>query len=92
MPLSRKQEEAAARLADEIEALDPDELDWQDAWPLRAIVQADAEVAKAKEHLVDAVATAHRLGLSWTAIGTVLGVSRQAARQRFGAKLPADVP
>ncbi len=49
--------------------------------------------AFADEVLQRAVGSARAAGLSWEAIGAELGVSRQAAQQRFGAALPnARVP
>ena len=39
--------------------------------------------------LQQAVHSARAAGHSWTAIGHVLGMSRQAAQQRFGAVLPS---
>jgi DNA anti-recombination protein RmuC len=53
-----------------------------------------ADLVKLRAELDDAITegaralhdgTAEQPGLSWTEIAAVLGVSRQAARQRFGA-------
>lgn len=74
------------RLADE---LDPatatvDRLD-----DLREIVAA-SDAARADEaRLRDAVAAARARGRSWNQVALALGVSRQAARQRFADKLRA---
>ena len=45
---------------------------------------------RADEALHDAVARARKAGQAWSAIGTVLGTTRQAAQQRFtvGGKMP----
>ena len=48
---------------------------------LRGQVDAEIEAAAAALH----EGTGGRPGYSWTEIGTVLGITRQAARQRFGA-------
>ena len=56
----------------------------RDATPLRRIVAAHDALAQARANLDAEVRAAHLDGLSWTAIGAVLGISRQAARQRFG--------
>jgi hypothetical protein len=61
----------------------------QDASPLRAVASAQRAIDAAEEALVDAVAAARAADFSWTWIGTVLGVSRQAARQRFVEKIDA---
>lgn len=50
---------------------------------------AAAETA-ARELLVQAVGTARSGGHSWAAIGTTLGMSRQAVQQRFGARSGDD--
>jgi hypothetical protein len=51
---------------------------------LSAGVAVSAEHAATADRLLDHfVAHARRAGMSWTDIGTQLGVSRQAARQRF---------
>lgn len=48
---------------------------------LAAFAELDALIP---EEMTTAARHAHALGFSWTEIGTALGVSRQAARQRFG--------
>jgi hypothetical protein len=63
---------------------EPDSSEFVDATPLRRVAAADEALARARQHLDDEVRAAHEAGLSWTAIGLVLGISRQAARQRFG--------
>src|SRR2546422_11038544 len=51
---------------------------------LRAGVAVSAEHAATADRLLDHfVAHSRRAGMSWTDIGAQLGVSRQAARQRF---------
>jgi hypothetical protein len=71
-------------LADRIEQTDVDPAQWRDASPLRAITSALIVSDAAERNLIDAVATARAADLSWTEIAMMLGVSRQAARQRFG--------
>jgi hypothetical protein len=51
---------------------------------LGAVVTAVSELRAAEEQLVATVASARRLGHSWSDLGAALGVSRQAAQQRFG--------
>ncbi|WMI32976.1 hypothetical protein SEA_PEGGYLEG03_35 [Arthrobacter phage PeggyLeg03] len=46
-------------------------------WPLKAIKQEEAR-------LHGYVNLARKEGASWTEIGKVIGISRQAAQQRFG--------
>ena len=67
---------------------DPDLSEVQDATALRRVVAADEAVRRARAHLDAEVLAAHDAGPSWTVIGAVLGISRQAARQRFGSPVP----
>lgn len=55
-----------------------------DATPIHAISAAVAQRRRAEDAIVDNVTRARALGLSWTLIAEALGVSRQAARQRYG--------
>jgi hypothetical protein len=55
--------------------------DWS---ALEAIEGAAGKLAAAEEWLTGAVATARDLGHSWGELGAALGVTRQAAQQRFG--------
>ena len=51
---------------------------------LEAIEAAVGQLAAAEGRLAGAVATARDLGHSWGELGAALGVTRQAAQQRFG--------
>ena len=55
-----------------------------DVWDLAELEQLRAEVDSAQ---VRAVAGMRLQGFSWTEIGSALGVSRQAAQQRFAGKV-----
>lgn len=52
---------------------------------LNWITTAQHDVAAAERTLTAAITRARQAGLTWSAIGTQLGVSRQAAQQRFTA-------
>lgn len=67
-----------------LDALDPSKHPARDATHFRAIVTAAAGVNVAEERLHEAVQAARAAGDSWTVIGAALGVSKQAAQQRFG--------
>lgn len=85
MPRTREQlEQAAADAEAWLDSLDPAETPAEDPRDLRRIGLALADVAKAERDLADAVADARRNGRSWGEIALVLGVSKQAARQRYG--------
>lgn len=87
MPRTRAQlEEAVAYTEAWLDALDPEALASPDSdgADLRAIAEALHAVAAVDLALADKVAKARANGRTWTQIGTVLGVSKQAARERFG--------
>ena len=55
----------------------------RDATHFRAVIAAAEAVDAAEKSLRDAVAGARAAGDSWTIIGAALGVTKQAAQQRF---------
>ena len=72
-------DELAARF-EQYEQRPEDELD-VDA--ITALREADAEQSVAERHVIDAVRTARHAGMSWAAIGTFVGTTGEAARQRY---------
>ena len=58
--------------------------------PKTAVTAIDRQAAIAQRTLTAAVTRARHAGHSWTAISTQLGITRQAAQQRF--KTPTDPP
>lgn len=76
-------DELAARFED-YEPSAADELNAEAVVRLRSAVQARSE---AERHIVEAVRAARHSGMSWAAIGTFLGTSGEAARQRYAAKV-----
>lgn len=75
-----EQIEEAARRAEEF---DPDAASVEDISDLRAIADAVAAALAAEARVREAVELARARGRSWNEISVPLGVSRQAARQRF---------
>lgn len=47
--------------------------------------RAVVERARSEQHLIDAVIAARSAGMTWQAIGALLGTSAQAAQQRYAA-------
>jgi hypothetical protein len=91
--MSRKHTAEADELAETevlLDKLDPTDLDSAeaDASDLRRIGEAAVAIDHARDALAEAVASARSQGRSWGQIGMVLGVSRQAARERFGTPSP----
>jgi hypothetical protein len=60
--------------------------DFEDIRDLRAIAEATDTVRAGEARIRELVALARANGRSWTQIGIALGVSRQAARERFAEK------
>jgi hypothetical protein len=78
--------QAAGRFERLADTLDPETAEVEDTDDLRAIATA-AETARADHaRLQEAVLLARAHGRSWNHIALALGVSRQAARQRFSTK------
>jgi hypothetical protein len=89
VPRTRAQLERAAADAEAwLDSLDPDVTPADHVDDLRNVTRAVETVAAAEADLAAAVDTARRHGRSWQMIGLALGVSTQAAQQRFGAKKP----
>ncbi len=78
--------ERAAKLAEEF---DPSDVPMDDTADLRAVAEAVDRVRVGEARVRELVALARASGRSWGEIGIALGVSRQAARERFSEKLRA---
>lgn len=70
--------------ADFLTALDPSGVQVDNTENLAAVAAAADRMTQAEIGLVEAVKHARAEGRSWNRIAVALGVSRQAARQRFG--------
>ena len=87
MPRTREQlKKALSETEAWLDSLDPEAIASpdSDAADLRAIGDAMLAVAASDVDLAERVAAARSKGRTWTQIATVLGVSKQAARERFG--------
>jgi hypothetical protein len=82
-------EEAARRFQTLADELDPETADVEDLADLRAVAEAADRARRDEALLTERVALARANGRSWNRIAAALGVSRQAARQRFGGKVGA---
>lgn len=84
MPRTREELERAAADAEAwLDGLDPAATPAEDPADLRRIGLALRGVADEQRQVEDAVAAARGNGRSWGEIGLILGVSRQAARERY---------
>jgi len=87
MPRSREQlRKALADTETWLDSLDPQALASPDSdgTDLQAIGEALRAVAASDLALAEQVAKARANGRTWTQIAAVLGVTKQAARERFG--------
>lgn len=76
-------ERAAKRFEQLADELDPSTTEADDTDDLRAVAAASDAVRADEARLREAVEVARARGRSWNHIALALGVSRQAARQRF---------
>lgn len=89
MARTREQLEQAVTATEAwLNSLDPEALASpdSDASDLRRIGDAMRAVAQSDLSLAEQVAQARARGRTWTQIAAVLGVSKQAARERFGER------
>lgn len=91
MPLhtDKEIEQAAQRFEQLADSLDPRTAKVEGTDDLRAIATAADAVRADDARLREAVLVARAHGRSWNHIALALGVSRQAARQRFAEKAKA---
>jgi hypothetical protein len=82
-------EEAATRFDQLADALDPATAQVDHTDDLRQIASVSEAVRADEARLREAIEVARAHGRSWNQIAVALGVSRQAARQRFGDTTPA---
>jgi BRCT domain type II-containing protein len=80
---------AAERFDKWADELDPATVEVTDVSDLREVAEAAEAVRADEARLTEAVTKARAHGRSWTRIADSMGVSRQAARQRFADKIDA---
>lgn len=83
-------EQAAKRFEQLAEALEPATVEALRTDDLRAIAVASEAVRVDEARLRETVEVARAQGRSWNQIAVALGVSRQAARQRFAEKAHSE--
>jgi len=85
-------ERAARRFEQLADDLDPATAEVDDTEDLRSIAAASEATRADEARLREAVEVARAHGRSWNRIAVALGVSRQAARQRFARPETQGVP
>lgn len=74
----------ADELAARFESYEPNPEDELDAGAVSLLRAAVAERSEAERHLLEAVRAARESGMPWSAIGSLVGTTGEAARQRYG--------
>lgn len=77
----------ADELAARFESYEPNPADELDTGAVALLRAAVAERSQAERHLIDAIRKAREAGMPWSAIGTFVGTSGEAARQRYANKV-----
>lgn len=80
-------EQAAERFEQLADSLDPATTTVEDLTDLQAVAVASEALQADEARLYGAVRAAREHGRSWNQLAAALGVSRQAARQRFADKV-----
>ncbi len=83
-------EQATAEAESWLDSLDPATTSADDITDLRAIAQVVDALARDEARLTEAVTAARVHGRSWGMVARALGVTRQAAQQRYGTLSAAD--
>lgn len=81
--------ERAKALEEWAERVESSDLKEADTEALRTIAELAERRDEVESELTEAVRSARQANRSWSEIGTMLGVSKQAAQQKYGAKITA---
>lgn len=82
--MAKTREPDVQALDEELEALDPATTPARDARGLRELADLASRRHQIDDEIAQKVADVRAAGMSWGKIAIALGVSRQAARQRYG--------
>ena len=87
--MTKSRAERAEALEEWAERADANDLRIADTDALRTISELVERRAEVDEELTEAVRSARRAHRSWSEIGAMLGVSKQAAQRRYASKTSA---
>lgn len=87
--VTKTRAERSAALEAWADAVDPADLRSADTDSLRHIAQLAQQRDDVDAELVQTVQAARAAHRSWSEIGAMLGVSKQAAQRKYGARAPA---
>ena len=77
----------ADELAERFENYEPSPADELDAGAVALLRAAVHERSQAERHLIEAIRSGRESGMSWSAIGSFVGTSGEAARQKYSGKV-----
>ena len=87
--VSKSRAERAAALEAWADSVDPADLRSADTDSLRHIAELAQQRDQVDSELAESVLAARAAKRSWSEIGAMLGVSKQAAQRKYGARTPA---
>lgn len=87
--MTKTRAERAASLEAWADTVDPADLRSADTDALRHIAELAQQRDDVEAELTATVHAARAAGRSWSEIGAMLGVSKQAAQRKYGTKTPA---
>lgn len=87
--MSKTRAERAKALEKWAEHVESSELKEADTEALRTIAELAERRDELEAELTEAVRSARQAHRSWSEIGTMLGVSKQAAQRKYGSKVTA---
>lgn len=87
--VTKTRAERAAALEAWADTVDPADLRSADTAALRHIAELAQQRDEVDAELVETVQAARAAHCSWSQIGAMLGVSKQAAQRKYGSKTPA---
>lgn len=87
--MSKSRAERAKALEEWAERVESSGLEEADTEALRTIAELAERREVVEEELTEAVRLARQARRSWSEIGTMLGVSKQAAQRKYGSKISA---
>lgn len=88
--MTKSRAERAAALERWADRVRPEDLRVADTDSLRTIAELAEQRDRVDDELTDAVRAARAARRSWSEIGAMLGVSKQAAQRKYGHKDPSS--
>jgi C4-dicarboxylate-specific signal transduction histidine kinase len=87
--MSKTRVEKARAFEEWAERVESSDLTEADTEALRTIAELTERRDEVEEELTAAIRSARRAQRTWSEIGTMLGVSKQAAQRKYGSKVTA---